>query len=489
MSTNLSKSKYLVALQCQKRLWLESHRRDLIPPISPAQERVFSQGHAVGRIARECFPGGLLLDEDPMQWASALEATKTALAAGTPVIYEPCFLAYNCIVRADILVLRPDASFDLIEVKSTTRTKIEHVWDLAVQTYVLEASGLSVARALLMHLNTACRYPVLVDLFATDDLTRDVRKHIPEVGPNLATMKDHLAMPSEPSVRLGSHCFSPYECPFFGYCSKLWSLPTPSIFDIPHLGAEDKDDLAARGILSLDAIPDDEPLGPQGERFVRLYKSGSKEIDVPGIRAWLSALHYPLYFLDFETDAPAIPRFVGLGPFGSFPFQFSLHILARRWLHSRKLLATSTLNTTDPRPLHRSGAPRPDRHRGHPHRLQCIIRETRHQGACRILPRHRTPLQSLPPRFADLLDVFRKFYIDPAFKGSNSIKAVLPVLCPDLSYSTLEVGNGQDAQAAWARLISTPDPAEKAKLADALRAYCGLDTFAMVRLYQCLVTL
>ena len=483
MSTNLSKSKYLVALQCQKRLWLESHRRDLIPPISPAQERVFSQGHAVGRIARECFPGGLLLDEDPMQWASALEATKTALAAGTPVIFEPCFLAYNCIVRADILVLRPDASFDLIEVKSTTRTKIEHVWDLAVQTYVLEASGLSVARALLMHLNTACRYPVLVDLFATDDLTRDVRKHIPEVGPNLATMKDNLAMPNEPSVRLGSHCFSPYECPFFGYCSKLWSLPTPSIFDIPHLGAEDKDDLAARGILSLDAIPDDEPFGSQGERFVRLYKSGSKEIDVPGIRAWLSALHYPLYFLDFETDAPAIPRFVGLGPFGSFPFQFSLHILhedgrldeAPGFLHE---------DTTDPRPLIARALLDQIGNTGSIIAYNASFEKHVIGQLAGYFPPLAKPLQQLQGRFADLLDVFRKFYIDPAFKGSNSIKAVLPVICPDLSYSTLEVGNGQDAQAAWARLISTPDPSEKTKLADALRAYCGLDTMAMVRLFQ-----
>jgi CRISPR/Cas system-associated exonuclease Cas4 (RecB family) len=483
--SNLSKSKYLTGMQCQKRLWLESHRRDLIPPISPAQERVFSQGHAVGIIARECFPNGLLLDEDPMQWASALEATKTALAAGTPVIFEPCFLAYNCIVRPDILVLRPDASFDVIEVKSTTRTKIEHVWDLAVQTYVLEASGLSVSRALLMHLNRACRYPVLIELFATDNLTRDVRKHIPEVGPNLATMKDGLAMPNEPSVRLGSHCFSPYECPFFGYCSKLWSLPTPSIFDIPHLGAEDKDDLAARGILSLDAIPNDEPLGPQGERFVRLYKSGSKEIDVPGIRTWLSSLHCPIYFLDFETDAPAIPRIEGLGPFGSIPFQFSLHILhedgrleeAPGFLHE---------DTTDPRPLIASALLDQIGPEGSLIAYNASFEKHVIGQLAVFLPLLAKSLQQLQERFADLLDVFRKYYIDPAFKGSNSIKAVLPVLCPDLSYSALEVGNGQDAQAAWARLISTPDPAEKTKLADALRAYCGLDTMAMVRLYRVL---
>jgi len=333
-----------------------------------------------------------------------------------------------------------------------------------------------------MHLNTACRYPVLVDLFATDDLTRDVRKYLPEVGPNLATMKDSLAMPSEPSVRLGSHCFSPYECPFFGYCSKLWSLPTPSIFDIPHLGAEDKDDLAARGILSLDAIPDDELLGPQGERFVRLYKSGSKEIDVPGIHAWLTSLHYPLYFLDFETDAPAIPRFEGLGPFGSFPFQFSLHILAA----DGSLTEAPGYLHTDPSDSRRAIAEALLAQIG-PDGTLIAYNASFEKGVIKELaaffPDISAPLLSLPPRFADLLDIFRKFYIDPDFGGSNSIKAVLPVLCPDLSYSTLEVGNGQDAQAAWARLISTPDPDEKAKLADALRTYCGLDTMAMVRLF------
>jgi hypothetical protein len=470
-------------MQCLKRLWLESHRRDLIPPISPAQERVFSQGHAVGRIAREHFPGGLLLDEDPMRWASALEATKTALASGLPIIFEPCFLANDCLVRSDILVKRPDASFDLIEVKSTTHTKIEHVWDLSVQTYVLEASGLSVARALLMHLNKTCRFPNLDNLFVTDDLTYDVRSHIPEVGPNLGFMMQKLTSTEEPSIRLGMHCFSPYECAFFGYCSKLWSLPSPSIFDIPHLSAEKKDDIAGRGILSLDAIPDDEPLGTQGERFVRLSKSGSNEIDVHGIRTWLSALHYPLYFLDFETDAPAIPRFVGLGPFSSFPFQFSLHIRA----------ADGSLNEA-PGYLHTESSD--------PRRAvaEALLAQIGSEGTliaynasfekgvitelATFFPDIAAPLLSLPPRFADLLDIFRKFYIDPAFCGSNSIKAVLPVLCPDLSYSALEVGNGQDAQAAWARLISTSDPAEKKKLADSLRAYCGLDTMAMVRLFQ-----
>ena len=60
----LSKSKYLSGLQCDKRLWLEIHSPELIPPTPPSQERIFSQGTYVGEIARERFPGGTLIDTD-----------------------------------------------------------------------------------------------------------------------------------------------------------------------------------------------------------------------------------------------------------------------------------------------------------------------------------------------------------------------------------------------------------------------------------------
>lgn len=87
----LSKSKYLVGLQCPKRLWLEANRRDLLSPPSPARERVFSQGHEVGRLARNRFPGGVLISEDPLRWKVALGETVEALARGERILYEPSF--------------------------------------------------------------------------------------------------------------------------------------------------------------------------------------------------------------------------------------------------------------------------------------------------------------------------------------------------------------------------------------------------------------
>ena len=483
MSVTLSKSKYLVGTQCPKRLWLESHRRDLMPPVSPAQERVFSAGHEVGRLARERFPGGILIEEDPLRWRDAVVATKAAIDVGARILFEPCLLHADTISRADIMVRNGDGSFDVIEVKSNTGTKAVHVLDLAVQTFVYEGCGLRVRKTCLMHLNGACRYPDLADLFTTADLSAEVRAYLPEVPETIASLKATIAMEEEPSVRLGSRCANPYECGFFGYCGKLWELPGPSVFDIPHLVADKRDDLIERGILALEDIPANAELGGQGERFLKLYLEGRKEIDLDGIRGWLGGLRFPLHFLDFETDAPAIPRLPGLGPFGSIPFQFSLHIVhedgrvdeTEGFLHE---------DSSDPRPAIARALLEQIGSEGSIIAYNASFEKRVIGQLAEFLPELKPALESMQSRFADLLDVFRKHYIDPAFKGSNSIKAVLPVICPDLSYSVLDVRDGEGAQVAWSELISTEDPARKASLSEALKRYCGLDTLAMVRLYQ-----
>lgn len=481
----ISKSRYLAGLQCPKRLWLETHRPELAPPRSPAVERVLSQGREVGLRARELFPSGILLEEDPRLLAEARKATRKAVEEGARVLFEATFVHGEATARTDILVRNEDGTWDLLEVKASTKVKPEHVPDLALQVHVCEGAGLAIRRAVLLHLNRDCRHPDLSNLFLEDDLSEPARRHLPSLEGNLARFRDLLDRTEEPEVRLGSHCFYPGDCPFFDHCARLWKLPDPSVFDIPHLAAERRDALIERGILSLEDVPPDTELGGPGERFLRLYRDGTREIDLPGIRAWLSALRFPIHFLDFETDAPAIPRLPGLGPYGKIPFQFSLHVLSG----DGRLEEAPGFLHQDP------GDPRPGIARALLEQIgdegslvaynapfeNGVIREL-----ALALPDLAEPLDRLTGRFADLLDVFRNHYFDPAFKGSNSIKNVLPVLCPDLSYAGLDVRNGQDAQAAWARLIATENPEEKGRLSKALKEYCGLDTMAMVRLYRSL---
>ena len=84
------------------------------------------------------------------------------------------------------------------------------------------------------------------------------------------------------------------------------------------------------------------------------------------------------------------------------------------------------------------------------------------------------------------MDVFSKqYHVHPEFKGSTSIKYVLPVLAPDLSYKKLNIREGGTASQKWNEMVTaeTPAPAKKQISVD-LREYCKLDTYAMYAIWK-----
>ena len=63
----------------------------------------------------------------------------------------------------------------------------------------------------------------------------------------------------------------------------------------------------------------------------------------------------------------------------------------------------------------------------------------------------------------------------------------MPVLCPDITYSDLDVNNGTMALDTWGRMVLDPNfnqdiEATRKNLLD----YCELDTLAMVKIYEIL---
>jgi len=187
----------------------------------------------------------------------------------------------------------------------------------------------------------------------------------------------------------------------------------------------------------------------------------------------------PVYHLDFETLAPAIPRFAGTRPYDSIPFQFSAHVEQAdgtvshtEYLHGdssdpREPLALALLDA-----LGETGS-------------ICVYtgfeaRVIRDLAAA--LPELAPRLEALPERIWDLHPVIRNNYYHPGFRGSFSIKQVLPALIPQMSYDKLEIGDGALASISYEQALQSGDPAEKQRIFRALREYCGQDTLALVRL-------
>lgn len=236
LATRLSKSRYLSGLQCPKRLYLEVHARELATRFDASTQAILDAGTRVGALARDRYPGGILVDVEYFKVEEGLARTATILRdPSVAVIYEG-FIAFNdVVVRPDILVRTGENRWRLIEVKSTAQAKPEHRDDLAIQAYVLTGAGLTLDATCLLHINTGYLYPGgaydLQQLFQEADLTREVQERQPSIPARLAEMRHVLANPVPPAIEPDHHCDAPYECPFWQHCTQ--DKPGRWIYHLP----------------------------------------------------------------------------------------------------------------------------------------------------------------------------------------------------------------------------------------------------------------
>ena len=411
----------------------------------------------------------------------ALNQTELAMQFGESCIIEGAFHFDGIVIRVDILREFGPDTCELIEVKSSLAPKEVHIQDLALQKYVLEQNGIIVEKVTVMCLKKAYEYGDHYDnLFTPFDVTDRVNSEILPVPTNVAQFREILSQEEEPQIPIGSHCEKPYPCPFKHHC--MQDMPTQSIFTIPRISGAKKDHLIQDGVFSIYDLPDDFPLTEKQGSYVNSIQEGQPQINIPGIQAEMQHLSYPLYFLDFETLSSPLPRFPGLHPFSRLPFQFSLHVddgsgnLSHvEYLHTRR---------TDPRP----------------NLVEALLKEIGEVGSIVVynktfeqsiiealadaVPQYRDRLLGLISRLWDQLAIFRRHYQHPGFLGSSSLKAVLPVIAPELSYQDLTLQNGNDAAAIWNTIIGLPYCQERERRIEALRAYCHMDTLAMVKIHH-----
>lgn len=314
----LSKSRFTSGLQCHRQLWWRVHEPaapELVP--GPSQQAIFDQGTRVGQVARGYVPGGTLIDLPYDAYDGKLAATREALATGTPAIYEGSFLADGIFVAVDILVREP-GGWRVIEVKSSTRVKDEHIPDVAIQVHVLRQAGLPVTGADVMVLDRDCVFPDLSDLFRREDVGERVERMLADV-PRLAREQIAMLARSIPEVPIGPHCHAPHECPFLDRC---WREPPEHHVRTLYYMKGAAADFEANGWVTIHDLPDDVSLNAQADRQRRAVKAGRMLVEGDLARA-MARFEGPLAFLDFETVMPAIPVWDGCRPYDQIAAQFS----------------------------------------------------------------------------------------------------------------------------------------------------------------------
>jgi hypothetical protein len=253
----------------------------------------------------------------PSAIASTIRGERKPSGIHAAAIYEASFRASGVFVAVDILK-REDRGYRLIEVKSSTSVKEHHIADVAVQAHVLRQNGLEVSGIEVMHLNRACTYPDLSNLFLRTDVTeaaRAVEQNVPKwIAEQLAMLQGSL-----PDVRIGPQCKAPYECPFIARCRS--TLPHHHVSTLYRWTLE----LDEQGLQTIHDLPEDTPLGPIQDRQRRAVQEGRMIVE-PTLRKALELFISPLAFLDFETVSLAVPVWQGCHPYDQVPVQFSCHV-------------------------------------------------------------------------------------------------------------------------------------------------------------------
>lgn len=480
----LSKSRIIAWKQCPKQLWLQANQPSLAV-ISESSKRNFQVGNAVGEVARKVYPSGILI-EDVYDLKAALKSTQDALVAhSNQPLFEAAFQHDGVLVRADVM-LPGKHGYRMIEVKSSTGLKDYHLNDCAIQSWIVRQNGIPLTSVELAHIDTSFVYQ-------GDDDYRDLFLHVPldsKLSPLLEQVpgwikgaQDTLRSKEEPAIEPGDQCADPFECSFYAYCTRNMEKPVEPMFPLDvfyRMQTAKKEALLAQGYLDARDVPESE-LNETQRWIQRVSRSGEAELK-PAAQQALSALPYPRYHLDFETITLAVPRWSKTRPFGTqVPFQWSCHIEDE----PGKLRHAMFLDTSggDPRRPFAESMIKILEEDGPVFVYNQSFEKARIKELAEYCVDFADKLLAINERVVDLLPIAQANYYHPDMKGSWSIKAVLPTIAPDLAYGDLEVGNGEDAQVAYAELLDPHTSNEqRKKLAEGLLAYCERDTLAMVRI-------
>ena len=439
----ISKSSFIRGMQCHKSLWLHLNDPEDRDETSESQQQIFETGYMVGFLAQQLFPGGVDASRDEHEKVQeAVAYTAALIDNGQSVIYEAAFSDGETLCYMDILVKESDG-WAAYEVKASTQVKEYQINDVAFQYYVITRAGLPLKRVSLVHINNQYVRHGELDLQQLFTIELMITRILPmqkDIPVKLLLLQEMLKAGVMPDVTMGSQCNKPFPCDFLEFCRQSCVVE-------------------------------------EGEGEARKANRDQYALD-----DFLDDLEYPLYYMDFETIQFAVPRYDESRPYQQIPFQYSLHVqqIKDGPVEHYEFLG---IPPADPRPefiqslLARIGE------------IGSIIvwnqafENTRLREIARDFPEYAAGIDCLLARVADLMVPFRRKHLyTPDMNDSYSLKAVLPALVTDLSYSDLEIQEGGTASIIYESLYQENDPEQVRLNRENLLAYCKMDTLSLVRI-------
>lgn len=493
----LSKSDYMLFLRHPAWLWLKKFEKYRLPVIDENTQAIFDTGHEFESYAEKLFPEGVRLGFNNYdEYIALTRKTKDALDRGAKTIFQGRFEVDGLTCIVDVLNQTGDGVYDLIEIKSSTKVKPEHEYDLAFQLLVLHKAGIKVDNIVVVHINKEYVREDLIDPEAITEKTdvsgavrmlADITQHQIDKSKQLLLSRQLPDISPRFANQLEISGTSWFEDWMTVYKNLKPDLNPYSIYHLSYPSSKQIGELEDRTIDEISDVPDELALRPKQLAQIQTTRSNRRMIDKDKIKEFLESFAYPLYFLDYETLSSAMPYFNGGSPYQDYPFQYSLHVQDSPDSEVRHL---EYLHADASNPMLRLLE-----------QLKSDIGDSGtiltwnmsyekgcNQRMAKLYPEYKELLERVNERINDLMIPFSKmWFVDKNFFGSASVKKVLPALVPELSYKDLAVSDGLLARRIWTdTVLMNKNPEQKEKILSDLSSYCTLDTLAMVRILDVL---
>jgi len=492
----LTKSDFLKYKECPSYLWFFKNKPEVVKDkeIDPFVQGLIEQGAEVEDWALKLYPDGVHIRAFN---DIAVATTQRLIKEGKKTIFQATFSDGELYAMIDILEWNDlYGGWDIIEVKSSSSQvdqelgtrKNEFLDDTGFQRILLKRLGMKVVNVYMLQVNKKYIRQGEVDLkqlFVLKEITTDVIDLEVIHKEEIQSAIDIINQPQEPTSCQCRYKARKKHCGAYAYLYP--DTPDYAVYDLHKIGLSKRllREMVDSNIIGMNDIEDASEFKKMKLWQWESYRDDEERLDPIGIRKELESLEYPLYFLDYETLPSAVPKYDGTWPHQQVVFQYSLHIIESE---GTKPIHKEYLHTSNEKPMHAIA--------------ENLRKDIGDEGSVIVwykpfevprtneladaVPEHKEFLTALADRIYDLMDIVTEgYYHHKDFRGSASIKNVLPVMCPELSYKVLNVQNGGQAMTTYRDLIFSDiyQGREEDVIKDLL-AYCELDTWAMVRIWE-----
>ena len=211
MLYRLTKSKFVLGLQCEKALYLDVYKPQLayFPPETLAR---FRRGRDFEATIKALFPNGIDISRElgkniqryPELTASLLRQP------GEVNLFEAGFVYNEVLVLADVVHKDADGNISIYEIKNSSSVKDVFRRDISIQHYVISHCVGSIISFSIIY-NDGNDNPLY------EELLDEAQEAEPLIARQVARFHD-LLQGMEPTIGMGLHCTTPYDCPYRRYC-------------------------------------------------------------------------------------------------------------------------------------------------------------------------------------------------------------------------------------------------------------------------------